>query len=261
MKGVSGFPSVISSFLATQVATGASPSEVITQRGSAPAPATASALRDAIKTESDSDDNSSGGVSQSKTPIKKRKIMSPLGKSDSPKKSPSSTKKVKSGREENGKPPETPPSTPTSKKRKTSASQPSTSGNYEAKIEKDQVENELEAMFAGMEDEKNSPIKQSAPKPQTPMSAPPAPASSASIPKVELSPALLALSKKKGRPTKEEAVRRLEAGILSKRQKSLMRKGESLESILARQPRQANRNHFYLGQLTGLCCLFGPRNF
>ena len=222
------------------MAAGASPSEVITQRGSAPAPATASALRDAIKTESDSDDNSSGGVSQSKTPLKKRKIMSPLGKPDSPKKSPSSTKKAKSGREENGKPPETPPATPASKKRRTS-------GSHEVKIEKDQVENELEAMFAGMEDEKKSPIKQSAPKPQTAVSAPPTPASSASIPKVELSPALLALSKKKGRPTKEEAVRRLEAGILSKRQKSLMRKGESLESILARQPRQANRNYFYLG--------------
>lgn len=231
-----------------QVAAGASPSEVITQGGSTPtaAPASAapaaSALRDAIKTESDSEDgnlngnSNSGSGSPSKTPIKKRKAAQPASKSDSPKKS-SSTKKSKSGREDNSKPSETPPTTPaSSKKRKTSASHPSTSGSGEVKIERDQVENELEAMFAGMDEESNSPIKQSSSKPATPLSTP-APVCSVSTPKVELSdmsPDLVALSKKRGRPSKEEAQKRLEAGILSKRQKVLLRKGESLENIFAR---------------------------
>ena len=130
---------------------------------------------------------------------------------------------------------ETPPTTPShSKKRKTSASQPSTSGVSEVKVEKDQVENELEAMFAGMDEESKSPTKPSSSIPATPLSTP---VCSVSIPKVEMSdmsPDLVALSKKRGRPSKEEAQKRLEAGILSKRQKVLLRKGESLENIFAR---------------------------
>ena len=224
-----------------QLAAGESPSEVITQRGSTPTAAPASvspapsALRDSIKTESDSEDgnlngnSTSSNSSPSKTPTKKKKAAHPLNKSDSPKKS-SSTKKSLSGREETSKPSETQPSNSANgKKRKTSASQPSTSGGGEVKIEKDQVENELEAMFAGMDEESKSPTK-----PSTPLSTP---ACSVSIPKMELSglsPDLVALSKKRGRPSKEEAQKRLEAGILSKRQKVLLRKGESLENIFAR---------------------------
>ena len=221
-----------------------SPSEVITQRGStpsaAPAASAASALRDAIETESDSEDvnlnenSNSSNSSPSKTPLKKKKAAHPSSKSESPKKS-SSTKKSKSEREDNSKLLETPPTTPShSKKRKTSASQPSTSGVSEVKVEKDQVENELEAMFAGMDEESKSPTKPSSSIPATPLSTP---VCSVSIPKVEvsdLSPDLVALSKKRGRPSKEEAQKRLEAGILSKRQKVLLRKGESLENIFAR---------------------------
>ena len=225
------------------LAEGVSPSEVITQRGSAPtddpasaASASVSALRDAIKTESDSEDgNLNGDSSPSKTPTKKKKAAAAAhttSKSDSPRKSPS-VKKSKSGAENNSSvsdSSEPPSANPTSsKKRKTSAS-----GGGEVKVEKDQVENELEAMFAGMDEESKSPTRPGSSKPATPQSTPACPVS---IPKMELSdlsPDLVALSKKRGRPSKEEQQRRLEAGILSKRQKVLLRKGESLENIFAR---------------------------